>query len=233
MPSPPAYVWLWHTGEVAATLGNCPKLRVTGKHLRSLSFTGFDPLRTTGVPRSVALIDISIWGVFMDRGCILGLFATALILVPAIPDIAIAQGKSLKDQLVGTWIYVSSTAKRADGSSVPRPQLQGAVTYTADGHFHFITVPVDLPKIASGDRLKPTPEEAKAVATGVIAYTGTYTLDESTKTVHPTVVTSTFPNMVASDQSRIITSVTADELRLTNPGGSGGLILELVFKRAK
>src|SRR5215203_1576859 len=140
---------------------------------------------------------------------------------------------SLKDKLVGTWIYVSSTAKRADGSSVPRPQLQGAVTYTADGHFHFITVPVDLPKIVSGDRLKPTPEEAKAVATGVIAYTGTYTLDESTKTVHPTVVTSTFPNMVASDQSRIITSVTADELRLTNPGGSGGLILELVFKRAK
>ena len=192
-----------------------------------------DPLRTTGVPRSVALIDISIWGVFMDRRCILGLFATALISVPAIPDIAIAQGKSLKDQLVGTWIYVSSTAKRADGSSVPRPQLQGALTYTPDGHFHFITVPVDLPKIASGDRLKPTPEEAKAVATGVIAYTGTYTLDESTKTVHPTVVTSTFPNMVASDQSRIITSVTADELRLTNPGGSGGLILELVFKRAK
>jgi Lipocalin-like domain len=179
------------------------------------------------------LIDISIWGVFMDRRYILGLFATALISVPAIPDIAVAQGKPLKDQLVGTWIYVSSTAKRADGSSVARPQLQGALTYTPDGHFHFITVPVDLPKIASGDRLKPTPEEAKAVATGVIAYTGTYTVDESTKTVHPTVVTSTFPNMVASDQSRIITSVTADELRLTNPGGSGGLILELVFKRAK
>ena len=144
-----------------------------------------------------------------------------------------AFAESLKDKVVGTWIYVSSTAKRADGSSVPRPQLQGAVTYTPDGHFHFITVPVDLPKIASGDRLKPTPEEAQAVATGVIAYTGTYTLDESTKTVQPTVVASTFPNMVGSDQSRVITSVTADELRLTNPGGSGGLILELVFKRAK
>ena len=91
----------------------------------------------------------------------------------------------------------------------------------------------NFPERLSGDRLKPTPEEAKAVATGVIAYTGTYSIDESTKTVHPTVVTSTFPNMVGSDQSRVITSVTADELRLTNPGGSGGLILELVFKRAK
>ena len=95
-----------------------------------------------------------------------------------------------------------------------RARIAGSSDLYRDGHFHFITVPVDLPKIASGDRLKPIPEEAKAVATGVIAYTGTYTLDESTKTVHPTVVTSTFPNMVASDQSRIITSVTADELRL-------------------
>src|SRR4029450_2675517 len=162
------------------------------------------------------------------------LIACPIVTVLTIAAIATpAFAESLKDKVVGTWIYVSSTAKRADGSSVPRPQLQGALTYTADGHFHVITVPVDLPKIASGHRPKPTPEEAKAVATGVIAYTGTYTLDESTKMVHPTVVTSPFPNMVASDQSRIITSVTADELRLTNPGGSGGLILELVFKRAK
>jgi hypothetical protein len=144
----------------AATDGNLIAIRPEADALCSLEVLSSDPLRATGIPRSVALIDISIWGVSMDRRCILGLFATALISVPAIPDIAIAQGKSLNDQLVGTWIYVSSTAKRADGSSAPRPQLQGAVTYTADGHFHFITVPVDLPKIASGDRLKPTPEEA-------------------------------------------------------------------------
>ena len=60
----------------------------------------------------------------MNRRCILGLCATALISVPAFPDIAIAQGKSLKDQLVGTWIYVSSTGKRDDGSSVPRPHCR-------------------------------------------------------------------------------------------------------------
>ena len=73
----------------------------------------------------------------MDRRCILGLCAAALISVPVIPDIAIAQGKSLKDQLVGTWIYVSSTGKRDDGSAVDRPPAQGALTYTADGRFPF------------------------------------------------------------------------------------------------
>jgi lipocalin-like protein len=234
VPSPPAYVWLWHTGEVAATLGNCPKLRVTGKHLRSLSFTGFDPLRTTGVPRSVALIDISIWGVFMDRRCILGLFATALILVPAIPDIAIAQGKSLKDQLVGTWIYVSSTGKRDDGSAVDRPPAQGALTYTADGRFHFITVRTTVPKYASNDPSRPSPEEAMAVASGVVAYTGTYTLDESAKTAHLNIETSSVPNLVgAPNQRRIVTSITDEELKITNPRTPAGVTLELVFKRAK
>jgi len=30
--------------------------------------------------------------------------------------------KLLKEQLVGTWTYVSMTARRDDGSSVPRPR---------------------------------------------------------------------------------------------------------------
>ena len=67
----------------------------------------------------------------------------------------VAEAASLKDQLVGTWIYVSSTAKREDGSNVPRPSLQGAVTYTADGRFHFITTRTDAPKYASKDPAKP------------------------------------------------------------------------------
>src|SRR5262249_218476 len=41
------------------------------------------------------------------------------------PLTVMGQQKSLKDQLVGTWIYVSSTAKRDDGSYEPRTQLAG------------------------------------------------------------------------------------------------------------
>jgi hypothetical protein len=147
---------------------------------------------------------------------------------------AIAQQKSLKEQLVGTWIYVSSTAKRDDGSTVPRPSLQGAVTYTADGRFHFITTRTDAPKLASSDPSRPTPEEAMAIASGSIAYTGTYTVDENTKTIHANVETSTFPNLVgAPNQRRIITSITADEMKFTNPRTPAGVTLEFVWKRAK
>ena len=90
----------------------------------------------------------------------------------------------MKDQLVGTWIYVSSTGKREDGSDVPRPSLQGALTYTADGRFHFITARTDAAKYASNDSARPSPDEAMATATSALAYTGTYTVDENTRTVH-------------------------------------------------
>jgi hypothetical protein len=68
----------------------------------------------------------------MKKSCVLSLCAIAFVTIPALPNSGLAQGKSLKDQLVGTWIYVSSTGKRDDGSSVSRPSLQGAATYTVD-----------------------------------------------------------------------------------------------------
>jgi hypothetical protein len=169
----------------------------------------------------------------MSRRYALGVCTIALISSLAFPSNSSAQGKLLKDQLVGTWIYLSGTAKREDGSAVPRPSAQGALTYTADGRFHFITVRTEVPKYASGDPSRPSPEEAMAVASGVIAYTGTYTLDESTKTAHLNIETSSVPNLVGTpDQRRIVTSITDEELKITNPLRPG-VTLELVFKRAK
>ena len=166
----------------------------------------------------------------MNRRCALGLCAIALVTIPAFPNSSVAQGKSLKDQLVGTWIYVSSTGRRDDGSNVQRPSLQGAVTYTADGRFHFITTRTD----ASSDPARPSPDEAMAIASGSIAYTGTYTVDENSKTIHANIETSTFPNLVgAPNQRRIITSITVDEMKFTNPRTPAGVTLDIVWKRAK
>src|SRR3977135_3164099 len=111
-------------------------------------------------------------GALMNRRRAFCFCAIALVTIPAFPNSSLAQGKSLKDQLVGTWIYVSSTGKRDDGSAVPRSSLQGAVTYTTDGRFPFIETRTDAPKYASGDRARPSPDEAMAVASGSVAYTG-------------------------------------------------------------
>jgi hypothetical protein len=117
----------------------------------------------------------------------LGLCAIAVATIATFPIGSVAQGKSLKDQLIGTWIYVSSTAKRDDGSNVQQPSSQGAVTYTSDGRFHFILTRTDLPKYASNDRTRPSPDEAMAIAAGALAYTGTI---RWTKTRKPSTRTS-------------------------------------------
>ena len=170
----------------------------------------------------------------MSRHFSLSFLAITFLTIVAIPNGSAADGASLKDQLVGTWIYVSSTGKRDDGSSVPRPSLQGAVTYTTDGRFHFITTRTDAPKYGSSDPARPSPDEALAIASGSIAYTGTYTVDEGTKTIHANIETSTFPNLVgAPNQRRIVTLITDDEMKFTNPRTPAGVTLEFVWKRAK
>ncbi len=146
---------------------------------------------------------------------------------------AFAQQKSLKEQLVGTWIYVSSTTTRADGSKTENPNLKAIVIYTSDDHFAFVSVRADLPKLANPDRTLATAEEAKAVVAGSIAYFGTYSINEVDKVIIPNVEGSTYANMIGTDQKRIITSLTTDELRFTNPRTPAGLTLEIVWKRAK
>ena len=73
-----------------------------------------------------------------------------------------------------------------------------------------------------------------AVASGSIAYTGTYTVDEASRTIHASIETSTFSNLVgAPNQRRIVTFISANELRFTNPRTPAGVTLEFVWKRAK
>jgi hypothetical protein len=92
----------------------------------------------------------------------------------------------------------------------------------------------DLPKLESSNRATATPEEAKAVVAGSIAYFGKYSVDEAGRVVSIDIQGSTFANQISStlDNRRIITSLTANELKLTNAGSASGLKLELVFKRA-
>jgi Lipocalin-like domain len=147
---------------------------------------------------------------------------------------AVAQKKSLKEQLVGTWIYASSSVGRAESSKGDRPNLKGMMIYTSDGHFTFVNMRSDLPKLAANQRARATPEEARAVVAGSIAYYGRYTVNESDKVITLKIEGSTFANMIGGEeQKRIITSLTADELKFTNPTTPSGEKVEFVWKRAK
>jgi hypothetical protein len=80
--------------------------------------------------------------------------------------------------------------------------------------------------------MRTTPEESKAIMEGTIAYFGTYSVDEANKRVTLRVEASTLPNQVGSEQRRIIDSVTANDLKLSNPTTFTGELINYVMKRA-
>ena len=161
---------------------------------------------------------------------------SVLIMGGALPaGDAVAQQKSLKEQLVGTWRLVSSHTVRKDGSKLDNlgPNPKGILIYTSDGHFALVNTRSDLPKLANPDRARATAEEAQAVVAGSIAYYGTYSINEVDKVITAKVEGGTYANLIGTDQKRIITSLTADELKFTNPRTPAGETLEFVWKRAK
>jgi hypothetical protein len=144
--------------------------------------------------------------------------------------------KTLKQQLVGTWAFVRTEATQADGKKILPfgPNPKGVNIFTEDGHFAQIQIADGIPKFASNSRVTGTAEENKAAVQGTIALFGTYTVDEAAKTIIYEVESSTFPNWVGLEQKRPIDSVTADELKHSNAGGSiAGAKTVNIWKRAK
>ena len=168
----------------------------------------------------------------MNRPSIVSLSIAVLAFVLP-PCSALSQQKSLKEQLVGTWTLASWEQVRPDGSKFQRfgANPKGVNVFDANGRFYVMFARPDIPKIASNDPMKATPDEIKAVMEGSIAYYGTYTVDES-KVVTFRVEFSSFPNQVGSDQKRTITSLTADELKYQNTTVLSGGQIYYVMKRA-
>ncbi len=164
--------------------------------------------------------------------------ATVLLLflglgLPAGEALGQAKVKISKEQLVGAWANVSVQVERSDGNKVETfgPNLKGVFIFTADGRYALVLTRPDLPKIASNDRLKGTPEEYQAVVQGSVAHFGTYSVNdaEGTYTLH--VESSTFPNYNGTDQIRIVTSLSRDEMKVTNPSPTTPTKAYVVYKR--
>src|SRR5712691_2040147 len=164
---------------------------------------------------------------------ILALSSIAAFAVAVLPNSALPQQKLIKDQLVGTWSYVSSNAKRADGSPLWGENPKGLFILAESGHFSWQVFRSDRPKFASNNRLNATPDELKATNQGSLAYFGTYSVDEADKTVTFRTQASTFPNSEGEVLKRVVTKLTADELIYTNPATTLGVRIEAVWKRVK
>lgn len=168
-----------------------------------------------------------LWDVFA------ALIMLALLLVPLTGD-AVAQQKLLKEQLVGTWTLVSVVNIRPDGTKFDpfSGKARGVLMSDSTGHFSWQIIRSDIPKLASNNRLEGTADEFKAVAQGITSYFGTYSLDDSGKTLTQHVESSSFPNFNGADRKWSI-ALSGDELTLASQVAASGGSNELKWKRVK
>ena len=98
----------------------------------------------------------------MDQRNTLGLAVITALALSLLPNNAIAQQKSLKEQLIGTWTIVQCDVVNPDGTK-GRPLVMGSnpvgqFIFTDNGRFSF-QVAAEIPKFASGDYRKTTKNE--------------------------------------------------------------------------
>jgi hypothetical protein len=144
---------------------------------------------------------------------------------------ALAQSAS---NVVGTWELVSSvTEKNGVRTDQFGTGAKGMLTFDADGHFMLTIIGPNLPRFAADNRAGGTPEENSAVVSKSIAMIGTYSVDPAAKTLTFKVISATFPNWNGTEQKRLISPGSADELKYITPTASSGGVGTVTWKRAR
>jgi hypothetical protein len=174
----------------------------------------------------------------MNRRTPLAMTTTALLClaVSLSASDSLAQQKSLKEQLVGTWTLVSSDQVLPNGSTLKQfgANPKGINVFDANGRFFLMIASADNSKIGSKDPSRKTnSEEVGGLIVESIAYYGTYTVNEAERVAILHLEASTFPNQIGTDQKRTITSLTANELKYSSPAAISGVQVHQVWKRAE
>jgi Lipocalin-like domain len=124
----------------------------------------------------------------------------------------------LKQQLVGTWMLVSM--ENDTKVQILGDHPSGMIVFDSAGNFASQVMRSDLPKFASSDRTKATPEESQTVIRGAMALFGTYAA-VGPNIIHLHIISSLFPNWNGVNQDRSFV-IDGDSLELTNLTNSFG-----------
>ena len=131
---------------------------------------------------------------------------------------ALAQQKTLKEQLVGAWTLVSFDSTAPDGTKQQTfgANPKGIVILEAGGQYAVVFGIPDRPKFKDTSNLRAaaTPEEWAVAARGFAANFGTWSVDEANKTLIRKYALALIPNNDGIE-SKAAVSLTGDELKLT------------------
>ena len=153
----------------------------------------------------------------MKRLSVLGLSAMLVVGLASLPGSTVAQQKSLKEQLVGTWTLVLCDSTTADGAKAPYcVNPKGSFIIDANGQYAGM--------IVAGGR-------ANAAAPGAVGNFGTWSVNEADKTATFHYVGSLNPANEGTDLKLSI-SLAGDEMKGTGVTGAGTRV-DLTWRRAK
>jgi hypothetical protein len=141
---------------------------------------------------------------------------------------AVAQEKTLKEQIVGAWALTSAyddfAGKKVDTWG---PNVRGTVIFDKSGQFEFLVIAANRPKPTTGLTYPLGP---------ALGHFGTYEVDEANKTFTYHIDRSTFPDLDGTDAKRIVT-VRGDEMTYKAtapiPSPDGPFVPHLEWKRTK
>ena len=148
---------------------------------------------------------------------------------------AIAQQKTLKEQLVGSWVVVSSEttppdgAKRQDFGANPK----GILILDASGRYATVLGQPNRPKFKDTNNLRAGATDAEfAAATRTFAANfGTWSVNEADKTLIRKYEIALIPNN-DNQETKTSVSLAGDELKLVTTS-SAGVRSDTVYRRAK
>lgn len=144
---------------------------------------------------------------------------SALVCLTLCAGLMLLHGQSanapLRTQLVGTWRLLSATQRLADGSVRPDPQTGqrgvGYLIYTESGRVCVVVGNPDRPRWTSVQ--EPTDADLRSAFDGLVAYAGTFEVNEAERYVVHHIEVDRVPNSVGTDRKRFC-SVSGNRLVL-------------------
>jgi hypothetical protein len=137
----------------------------------------------------------------------LGVVVAACLTFPAFGQ------STLREQLVGAWALVSCDPKSpVFASSICGTNPNGILIYDASGPYAWIVAARGRAKPSAG-RNSPA-EELKPLVVGLVAQFGTWSIDETDKTITGHIDGALFPGAEGTESPPVTVSLSGDELRI-------------------
>jgi hypothetical protein len=172
----------------------------------------------------------------MNRRSVVNLTAITALGLALLPGSAVAQQKTLREQLVGAWTLVSNDTTAKDGTKRQDfgANPKGILILDTSGRYTAAQERPDRPKFKASANVRldtPAAEYGEAARAFAVNF-GTWSVSEVDKTLIRHYDGALIPNNEGLD-TKVSVSLTGDELTLSGTSPLTGERTDAVFKRAK